>query len=117
MDKTIAALVLVAFSGWEGGVAAETPVRVTGEVVALQCYPRLGEDGRGPAHASCARHCAEAGSDLGVVTDEQLYRVTGEASVVDQMREHMAETVTVEGVATDRGQERLLEVRAVSREP
>ena len=103
-------------TGSASGLAAAEQgqsVRVTGEVVALQCYPRLGEDGRGEAHASCARHCLAGGSDLGLLADETLYVVRGESSTLEQLRDFAADTVTVEGVVTERGEDVLLEVQSV----
>lgn len=44
---------------------------VTGEVVDTWCFSsRSVGEGRGPAHAACARACAHGGVTLGIVDDE-----------------------------------------------
>lgn len=116
MNKT-GTLMLALLSTWGLGalaLAEDRLVQVTGEVVALQCYPRLGEDGRGDAHAACARHCALAGSDLGLLTQETLYVATGEAPVLEQLRGFAAKTVTVEGLEAERDGKVWLEIRSVT---
>lgn len=95
------------------GTAQDAVVRVTGEVVSLDCYPRLGESGRGKDHAECALHCAKAGSELGVLADEGLYTVIVKPAEAEELREFVASQVTVEGVRFDREGDRFLDFRSI----
>jgi hypothetical protein len=101
--------------GGSVGTAQDAVVRVTGEVVSLDCYPRLGESGRGKNHAECARHCAKAGSELGLLADEGLYTVIVNPAEADELRELVASQVTVEGVRFDRDGDRFLDFQSIIR--
>lgn len=113
----VAVAVSIVFVGMAGPVATaqDAVVRVTGEVVSLDCYPRLGESGRGKDHAECALHCAMAGSELGVLADEGLYTVIIKPAEADELRELVASQVTVEGVRFDRDGDRFLDFRSIIR--
>ncbi|SVD04735.1 uncharacterized protein METZ01_LOCUS357589 [marine metagenome] len=113
----VAVAVSIVFVGMAGPVATaqDAVVRVTGEVVSLDCYPRLGESGRGKNHAECALHCAKGGSELGVLTDEGLYTVIVKPAEADELRELVASQVTVEGVRFDQDGARFLDFQSIVR--
>lgn len=116
MDRVAVAFSIVLL-GMVGsvGIAQDAVVRITGEVVSLDCYPRLGESGRGKNHAECALHCAKAGSELGVLADEGLYTVIVKPAEADELRELVASQVTVEGVRFDRDGDRFLDFQSIVR--
>jgi hypothetical protein len=49
---------------------------LSGEIVDIDCYARLGEEGRGPEHAHCAQECIRNGMPVGLSVGNTVYVVT-----------------------------------------
>ena len=92
-------------------LAEAKPATLTGEVVDVSCYTQLGK--RGAAHKACGASCVLAGSPVGIVTgDNTLFilmpephhpRRDGKASLAKYLSEHMAQTLTLSGMASSHG--------------
>jgi hypothetical protein len=87
------------------------PLTLTGEVVDVSCYTQLGK--RGEAHKACGAMCVASGSPAGLLTaDGTLYilmpeqhhpRRDGKVSLAKYLSEHMAQTLTLSGMASSHG--------------
>ncbi|GLH71588.1 hypothetical protein GETHLI_00900 [Geothrix limicola] len=92
-------------------LAEAKPLTLTGEVVDVSCYTQLGK--RGEAHKACGAMCVKTGSPAGLLTaDGTLYilmpephhpRRDGKASLAQYLSEHMAQTLTLSGMASEHG--------------
>lgn len=92
-------------------LADAKPLTVTGEIVDVSCYTQLGK--RGEAHKACGAMCVASGSPAGLLTsDGTLYllmaephhpRRDGKASLAKHLSEHMAQTLTLSGMASSHG--------------
>ncbi len=49
---------------------------IVGEVVDISCFARLGEQGRGPEHAECAKACILKGMPVGLAVGKTVYVLT-----------------------------------------
>ena len=110
-DVVAAATVLVAIVGLfiVTGAAAGRQVRqepdeesqtISGEVVEMMCYQRMGDDALGDRHAECALKCATSGTDLAILSPEGLFIVTGAAAGTDQLFSFIAKTIRATHLAT-----------------
>ncbi len=87
------------------------PLTLTGEVVDVSCYTQLGK--RGEGHKACGAMCVACGSPAGLLTaDGTLYilmpephhpRRDGQVSLAKYLSEHMAQTLTLSGMASTHG--------------
>jgi hypothetical protein len=87
------------------------PLTLTGEVVDVSCYTQLGK--RGEGHKACGAACVASGSPAGLLTtDGTLYilmpeqhhpRRDGKVSLAKYLSEHMAQTLTLSGMASSHG--------------
>lgn len=70
---------------------------VTGEVVDMMCY--IDHGAKGADHADCAERCIEGGGPVGILTKkDQLYLLVGDHAPANQeLAQHAADTITVEG--------------------
>jgi len=101
-------------------LAEGRPLTITGEVVDVSCYTQMGK--RGEAHKKCGAMCVLSGEPVGIVTaDNTLYllmpeqhhpRRDGKANLAKEYAEKMGTTVTVSGMATERGGVRTLFLEA-----
>jgi hypothetical protein len=92
-------------------LAEGRPLTLTGEVVDVSCYTQLGK--RGEGHKACGAMCVASDSPVGLLTaDGTLYilmpephhpRRDGKASLAKYFSEHMAQTLTLSGMATSHG--------------
>ena len=92
-------------------LAEAKPATLTGEVVDVSCYTQLGK--RGEGHKACGTMCVASGSPAGLLTtDGTLYilmpephhpRRDGKASLAKYLSEHMAQTLTLSGMASSHG--------------
>ncbi len=92
-------------------LAEAKPLTVTGEVVDVSCYTQLGK--RGEGHRACGAKCVAAGAPAGILAaDGTLYilmpephhpRRDGKASLAAYFSEHMAQTLTLSGMASTHG--------------
>lgn len=90
---------------------------VTGEVVDLACYIKMGA--RGAGHKECATECANAGIPLGIV--DAKGEIFLPASKEDkkganaELLPFVAEMVTVKGKLYHKGGQRLLAIESVEK--
>ena len=108
---TTTTLQAAATEGNKKVLAEGKPMTVSGEVVDVSCYTQLGK--RGEAHKACGAMCVANGAPAGILTaDGTLYllmpephhpRRDGQASLAKYFSEHMAQTLTFTGMATDHG--------------
>lgn len=95
--------VLVATVGLTGqGQEPDEGVQtISGEVVEMMCYQRIGDDALGDRHAECALKCATSGTDLAILSPEGLFIVTGAAAGTDELFAFIAKTVSATGTVGD----------------
>src|SRR5664279_1083116 len=87
------------------------PLTLTGAAVDVSCYTQLGK--RGEGHKACGAMCVASGSPAGLLTaDGTLYilmpeqhhpRRDGKVSLAKYLSEHMAQTLTLSGMASSHG--------------
>lgn len=85
-------------------VAADT---VSGEIIDMACYLPHPETGKGPSHKKCAETCVKKGLPMGLLTDDkQVYLLLEDhenPKPYAQLKEKVAEKVTVEGEKVSQG--------------
>lgn len=90
-------------------------VKVKGEVVDLWCY--LEDGSHGADHKACAMQCAKAGNPIGIVDDKgNVYVVMGikdHQPGRELLLDHMAQTVTAEGILVKKGGSQALYVTSI----
>ena len=87
-------------------LAAGETKTVSGELIEMACYARMGLNATGADHAACALRCAEGGSPLGILTaDDEIYTITGEMTENENAKllEFVAKNVTATGDVNDGG--------------
>lgn len=96
-------------------------VTFKGELVDMACY--MAHEGKGKKHAKCAEMCVLGGSPLGILGPEgALYLLVEDHSSTKakkpyaQAKKLVAETVTLSGLAYERGGVRAIVVASVSKE-
>ncbi len=85
--------------------AGETKT-VTGELIEMNCYARMGLNATGEGHAECALKCALGGSPLGILTaDDEIFTIIGEMTENENAKllEFVAKNVTATGDVNDGG--------------
>ena len=82
---------------------------ITGRLVEAGCATMAG-DNPSPEHVACMVRCAQAGEAIGILTDNGLYKITGDwaASHPDELATLMAKQVRATGETREAGGERLL---------
>ena len=91
------------------GVAAEETI--TGMLVEAGCAAMGGAE-PSDEHVACMVRCAQNGDPIGIMTDDGLYKITGDwaSSHSDALAELMAKQVRATGETSKAGGELLLEV-------
>ena len=99
----VAASVLAATVGLTGQSQEpdEGVQTISGEVVEMMCYQRIGDDALGARHAECALKCATSGVDLAILSPEGLFIVTGVAAGTDELFAFISKTVHATGTVGD----------------
>jgi len=81
--------------------AADT---IVGEVLDMACF--IPKGAKGPAHAKCAKSCAERGMPLGLLTDDNqvylLYPKHGREGAFDTVKKLAGAKAKLSGKVTDR---------------
>jgi len=82
---------------------------ITGQLVEAGCAAMAGAD-PSPEHVACMVRCARNGDPIGVLTEDGLYKITGDwaASHPDELAALMAKRVRATGETSEAGGERLL---------
>ena len=82
---------------------------ITGQLVEAGCAAMAGAD-PSPEHVACMVRCARNGDPIGVLTEDGLYKITGDwaASHPDELAALMAKQVRATGETSEAGGERLL---------
>jgi hypothetical protein len=87
---------------------------MTGEIVDSKCYLGVMNPGRGKVHRDCAARCLSGGvPPIFITTDgTQLLLVGSDGSALgrDELREFVAEPITIQGELFQRGMSRLLRI-------
>ncbi len=96
-DVVAAAIVLVTTVGLIGQEPDEGFDTITGEVVEMMCYQRIGDDALGERHAECALKCATSGTDLAIRSSDGLHIITGAAAGTDELFAFIARNVRTTG--------------------
>jgi|SRR5882672_6951699 len=91
------------------------PVTLTGEIVDSKCYLGVMNPGQGKVHRDCAARCISGGIPPIFVTSdgrEQLLLVglEGRALGRDELREFIAEPITIQGERLETGSMQLLKI-------
>ncbi len=87
-------------------LAAGETKTVTGELLEMNCYARMGLNATGGGHAERALKCAQGGSPLGILTaDDEIFTITGEMTENENAKllEFVAKNVTATGDVNDGG--------------
>ena len=87
---------------------------VTGMLVEAGCAA-MGGSNPSPEHIACMVTCAQNGDPIGILTDDGLYKITGDwaSSNSDRLAELMATQVRATGETSAAGGELLLEVSTI----
>ncbi len=82
---------------------------ITGRLVEAGCAAMAGAE-PSPEHVACMVRCAQHGDPIGVLTEDGLYKITGDwaASHPDELAALMATRVRATGETSEAGGERLL---------
>ena len=82
---------------------------ITGRLVEAGCAAMAGAD-PSPEHVACMVRCAQNGDPIGILTEDGLYKITGDwaASHPDELAALMAKQVRATGETSEAGGERLL---------
>lgn len=75
-------------------------VTLSGELIGLTCFIKHGSKGK--SHRSCAKDCAEKGLPIGLLSDGQIYQVSGKGhkSLIEAYKpllKYMESNVEVKG--------------------
>ncbi len=87
-------------------LAAGEMKTVTGELIEMNCYARMGLNAVGEGHAECALKCALGGAPLGILTaDEEIFTIIGEMTENENAKllEFVAKNVKATGNVTEGG--------------
>ncbi|MCY4513228.1 MAG: hypothetical protein OXB86_06035 [Bdellovibrionales bacterium] len=81
------------------------PITISGELIGLTCFIKHGSKGK--SHRSCAKDCAEKGLPIGLLSDGQIYQVSGDGhkSLVEAYKpllKYMESKVRVKGKVFER---------------
>ena len=87
---------------------------ITGMLVEAGCAA-MGGANPSPEHVACMVTCAQNGDPIGILTDDGLYKITGDwvSSNSDRLAELMATQVHATGETSTVGEELLLEVSTI----
>ncbi len=96
-DVVAATIVLVTTAGLIGQEPDEGFDTITGEIVEMMCYQRIGDDALGERHAECALKCATSGTDLAIRSSDGLHIITGAAAGTDELFAFIARNVRATG--------------------
>ena len=96
-DVTAAAIVLAATAGLTGQELDEGTDTITGEVVEMMCYQRIGDDALGERHAECALKCATSGTNLAILSSDGPHIIAGAAAGTDELFAFIARNVRATG--------------------
>jgi hypothetical protein len=101
-------MVALAFMTTSAVTAEET---ITGMLVEAGCAAMGGAE-PSDEHVACMVRCALNGDPIGIMTDDGLYKITGDwgSSNADALAELMAKQVRATGETSEEGGELLLEV-------
>ncbi len=92
-------------------------ITVTGEVVDIACFIKMGASGSG--HKQCATDCAKAGIPLAIATEKgEIYLPTAKEDMKganDILLPFVAEKVMVTGKLFEKGGQRLLAINTVEK--
>lgn len=106
----VAALVLPVF-------AADMTVK--GEIVEIACATEKKDAGRGDAHANCAMACAKKGAQMGVLTADAVYAITGDYTTRNNAKllDFVAKTVIATGEVTEKDGVKLINIKSIKLAP
>lgn len=112
--------VLLVFAAAMVAMLSVTPSAITAEETITGMLVEAGCAAMGGAnpsteHVACMVRCAKNGDPIGILTDDGLYKITGDwaSSHGDQLAELMATQVHATGETSQAGGELLLEVSTI----
>lgn len=83
-DRALAATVEVTLPDTSLSMTFPLQATLSGEIVDIDCYARLGEAGRGSIHAECAAECIRNGMPVGLSVGKSVYVLTLAGSGTDR---------------------------------
>ena len=94
--------------------AATAEETITGMLVEAGCAAMGGTE-PSAEHVACMVRCAQNGDPIGILTEDGLYKITGDwaSSNGDRLAELMAKQVRATGETSQAGEELLLEVSTI----
>jgi predicted lipoprotein with Yx(FWY)xxD motif len=109
----LAAVFAVAMLGMTAS-AVTTEETITGMLVEAGCAA-MGGTNPSAEHVACMVKCARSGDPIGILTDDGLYKITGNwaSENSDKLAEWMAKQVHATGETSQAGGELLLEVSTI----
>jgi hypothetical protein len=91
-------------------------VTIKGEVVDIACALEKKDAGHGEAHAACAMSCAKRGQQVGILTADAIYTVTGDyvADKNAKLLDFVARRVSVTGEVVEKDGVKSINVKTIS---
>src|SRR5690349_20009329 len=115
MRKIFAAVAGAAFAVSLVSPMVAAPMTVKGEVVDIACAKSKGDGGKGAAHESCAMACAKKGQQVGIMTADAIYTVTGDyaANSNAKLLPFVAKQLEVTGEVTEKDGQKMIAVKTI----
>lgn len=83
-DRALAAKVEITLADTALSMTFPLQATLSGEIIDIDCYTRLGEAGRGSIHAECAAECIRNGMPVGLSVGNSVYVLTLAGSGTDR---------------------------------
>jgi hypothetical protein len=88
---------------------------ITGEVVDVACAVKKAPGGKGADHAGCAMACAKKGLAQGIMTDKEIYTITGDYTANNNAKllDFVAKRVVVTGDVTEKDGQKMIALKTI----
>jgi hypothetical protein len=115
MRKVISIVASAAFAAALAMPVLAADMTVKGEVVDVACSTKMGEGGKGEAHAGCAMACAKKGLPVGILTADAIYTVVGDyaANSNAKLLDFVARKVIVTGEVSEKDGMKSINVKSI----
>jgi hypothetical protein len=96
-------------------------VTVTGRIVDLECYMKMGDNGFSEDHHNCAEACAKGGIPLALLEEKtkDLYNLANDGmsmkSPTEKLMPYLDEQVSIKGKLVERGGAKLLVISSIEK--
>ena len=114
MKKSLLGVLVAVFVVALAGSAFSAEETISGMLVEAGCAAMAGAQ-PSPEHVACMVRCAKKGDPIGILTEDGLYKITGDwaSNNGDKLAELMAKQVHATGETSKAGEDLLLEVSTI----